>query len=71
MFMTKLRLTALVVLLAGLLATGGALTLHALEAAPPREEGRKTVVPAADRARPGDEKRPAVRVTRPRRGGVV
>ncbi|HTU94061.1 MAG TPA: sigma-70 family RNA polymerase sigma factor, partial [Gemmataceae bacterium] len=55
MFVTKLKLTALMVLIAGLFAAGGVLARHALNAAPQPEEPKS---------------RPVVSVVRPTLGGL-
>jgi RND family efflux transporter MFP subunit len=69
MFLTRLKLTALLVLAAGFLAAGGIATHHALKAAAPPGAAREE----AAGARPGAKAAAgavAVRVVRPRPGGV-
>ncbi|HWG46484.1 MAG TPA: hypothetical protein VN688_27225 [Gemmataceae bacterium] len=49
MFVTKLKIAALVILAVGILAISGVVTHHALTAAPPREEEQPPQPPKSDR----------------------
>jgi RND family efflux transporter MFP subunit len=70
MFLTKLKITALVLLVVGLLAGGGMLTQHALKAAPQPEAQKEGPPDLPKTARKDDEKKTAVRVVRPKPGGL-
>jgi RND family efflux transporter MFP subunit len=70
MFLTKLKMTALVLCVVGLLAAGGVLTQHALKAAAQPEAQTEEPPDLPEIARKNDEKKTAVRVVRPRPGGL-
>jgi RND family efflux transporter MFP subunit len=66
MFLSKLKVVALLLVLAGLVAAGGAISRHALQAAPPGE--------AREQEKPGKKGAPApaaARVVKPKPGGVA
>jgi RND family efflux transporter MFP subunit len=70
MFLTKLKIAALVLLVVGLLAGGGVLTQHALKAAPQPEAQTEEPPDLPKIARKNDEKKTAVRAVRPKPGGL-
>ena len=73
MFLTKLKIAAFLLLMAGLLAVGGALTRHALEAAPPAKAPKAASPAPAQRTPPAAKTREGpvvVRVVKPQAGGV-
>jgi RND family efflux transporter MFP subunit len=67
MFVTKIKLAALVVLCVGLLATGGVLTRDALNAAPQPEAQKKA---PTEIARKDEDKKATVYVVHPTPGGL-
>ncbi len=67
MFVTKIKMAALIVFVLGLLAAGGVLTRDALNAAPQPEARNEK---PAEIARKSDDKKTSVRVVQPKRGGL-
>ena len=69
MFVTKLKMAALMLFVVGLLAAGGVLTQHALTAAPEPPAQKEAPPTVPDVARKIEDKKPAVWVVQPMPGG--
>jgi RND family efflux transporter MFP subunit len=69
MLVSKLKMAALMLLVFGLLAAGGAWTQHALKAAPEPEGRKEPPATQANNAQKGEEDKVAVHVVHPKAGG--
>jgi RND family efflux transporter MFP subunit len=70
MFVTKIKLAVLMVLVMGLLATGGVLSRDALTAAPQPQAQKETAPDEKKNARKNEDKKVAVHVVQPTPGGL-
>ncbi len=70
MFVTKIKMAALVLFVVGLLAAGGAVTRQALTAAPQPEPPKQALPVPPEVARKDESKKTVVQVVRPTPGGL-